>query len=241
MAQKLSVVVVVFALVASVATAGFVGAAGSAQSNASTTQAQAAANQTTISVSATGSVSAQPDSAALFVASTASAENATQATQQLAANVSTLRDALEAAGIPSDAIRTTDFQVFQQRDDGNATYVARQSFEVTVSNTSNVGPIIDVAVANGATDVFGVEFQLSPERQQELRSEAIDLALEDARDQATAVASSTNLTLGEPRAISVGSGGFTPIIEHADAGTEIDASPVTVTVSVQVTYNASTN
>lgn len=241
MAQKLSVVVVVFALVASVATAGFVGAAGGVQSKAVAAQAPAAANQTTISVSATGSVSAQPDSAAVHVASTARADNASQATQQLASNVSTLRDALEAAGVPTDAIRTTDFQVFQQRDDGNATFVARQSFEVTVSNTTEVGRVIDIAVANGATDVFGVEFQLSPERQQELRSQAIDNAIEDARDQAAAVASSANLALGTPQSISVSAGGFTPLVERADAGTDIDVSPVTVTVSVQVTYNATAN
>lgn len=237
---------VAFVLVASLVGAGVVATPGDAQpgGNASTQSTASVANATpesgtTISVSAAGTVSAQPDSAVVRVAASATAANASGATQALAANASTLRGALVDAGIPRDAVRTTDFQVFERRDeDGDVVYVARQAFAVTVSNTADVGRVIDVAVANGATDVFGVEFQLSAERRRALRERAIGLAVADAREQAAAAAASANLTLGGVRSIAVGDGSVTPLVERAAADTDIDVSPVTVTATVQVTYNA---
>lgn len=196
----------------------------------------------TISVSGTGSVSAEPDQAVLVVAATAQAENASEATAALANRSGELRSALQDAGIGNESIRTVDFTVGQQRETANdSTFVAQQTFEVTLNDTSGVGETIDVAVENGASEVYGVRFEVSDERVEELRATAIDRAVADARDQAGVVASSTNLTVGSVNHVDVvGSGNFGRTTEAAagDGGTDIDVSPVTVSVSVEVTYNA---
>jgi hypothetical protein len=199
------------------------------------------ASTAVVSVSGTGVVTAAPDRATVGVAASATADNASEATRQLAAQVADLRAAFADAGLARESVRTTDFQVFQRTEDDGTTYVARQAFEVTVNDTAAVGRTIDLAVANGATDVFGVEFAVSDERRARLRTAAIDRAVADAREQADAVAASTGLTLGTVRSVST-DGGAVPFaaVESRTAGdgTDIDASPVRVTASVSVTYEA---
>lgn len=40
-----------------------------------------------------------------------------------------------------------------QRENGSVTYAARQSFEVTVTDTGEAGAVVDAAVDGGATEV----------------------------------------------------------------------------------------
>lgn len=62
-----------------------------------------------VAVSGTGSVTAQPDQATVHVAATARADSASEATQQLATQMTQLRTGLTEAGVERDAIQTTDF------------------------------------------------------------------------------------------------------------------------------------
>ncbi|NHN43026.1 SIMPL domain-containing protein [Halorubellus sp. JP-L1] len=209
-------------------------------SEAPTAESSSQQNESTITVSGTGSVSAQPDQAVILVATTARADSASAATAALANNSSDLRNALADAGLSNDSVRTIDFSVAPDDRQNQSAFVARQTFEVTTNDTSAVGELVDVAVENGASEVFGVQFVLSDEQLDELRETAIDRAVSDAREQATIVASSTNLRIDSVRHVRVGGtasdGRFA---EAADAGgTNIDVSPVSVSVTVEVTYNA---
>lgn len=244
MARQLSAVVVAVLLVGAALGVGVTAATG-----------QAAVNQVTISVSGNGEVAAQPDEAVVYVSVTATAENASAAASAVAANVSELRTALDDSNLTSD-VRTTDYSISQRTareqlpgppgqggQQGTVTYVARQSFAITVPNVSEAGSVIDVAVAAGATEVRGVQFTLSEERRRELRTEAIQRAVEDARFQAEAVAAATNLTLGSIQSVSVGGGNvFAERVQLAAASrdTVIQPREVTVSASVQVVYNATT-
>lgn len=194
---------------------------------------------TTISASGTGTVEAAPDQVVVRVASTARADSPAAAVAALNRNVSQLRTALREANVSDDAVRTESFDLFDQRTRNGTVFVARQSFAVTLDDTTAAGRIVDVAVENGATEVFGVAFTLSEETRRELRADAIDEAVTRARDDARAAARSAGLTITGVRSISVGNGGVGPFFERtADAGTQIDPSPVTVSATVSVTYNA---
>lgn len=232
MERKLSAVALTAIVLLSV-----VGIGGAA---ALTDGAQTAGNDTTeVTVSASGSVSAEPDRAVVHVAVTADGENASMATERLATNASTLRDALGDENFSVESVRTTDYTVYEQRDNGTTTYVARQSFAATTTNTSEAGALIDAAVANGASEINGVTFTLSEDRRQDLRADAIDEAVADAESQAEAVADSTGLTLGSVSSVSTGEGGgFLGERVAAAEGTTIDASPVTVSATVEITYDA---
>ncbi|QLH80881.1 SIMPL domain-containing protein [Halosimplex pelagicum] len=200
--------------------------------------AQAGNQASTVSVSATGSVTAEPDRAVVDVAATAEADNATAATDRLADTVTTLRDALTDENLSVESVDTTSYSVFQRTDNGTTTYVARQSFAVTTDDTDAAGAVIDTAVANGATEIGGVAFAVSEDRRQELRADAIDEAVDDARAQAEAVADSTDLALGNVRSVSTGDGSGFLVQRAADAGTTVEPSPVSVSATVEITYNA---
>mgnify|MGYP000669332501 CR=1 FL=1 len=199
---------------------------------------QAGNQAATVTVSATGSVTAEPDRAVVGVTATAEADNATAATDRLAENVSTLRDALDDGTLSVESVATTSYSVLQRTDNGTTTYVARQSFAVTTTNTSEAGAVVDTAVANGATAIDGVAFAISEERRQALRADAIDEAVDDARNQADAVADSTGLSLGTVRSVSTGDASGFLLERDAAAGTTVEPSPVTVSATVEITYNA---
>lgn len=213
-------------------------------------QAGNASGPTTISVSATGDAQAEPDVAVLNLESRATAEDPRAATEKLAANVSQLRSALLEAGVSEDQIRTTDYNLYEEPDRGeprqaaNETrYVAQQGIAVDVENTSRVGSLLDVAVANGATGVRNVEFTLSEETQSDLRNQALEEAMGSARTQAETLAATEDVQITGVESISAGDDGPRPFVSQdvaalEESGTQIDSGPVTVRATVKVTYNA---
>lgn len=216
--------------------------------------AEPAAESTRITVSATGQASADPDVVVVRVESAATADSPADATDRLAANASRLRSALTEAGVASDAVRTTDYSIEEGRPGfetpvqgppgqaGNVSYRAVQGFEIEVSNTSRAGDLVDVAVANGATSVRGVAFTLTTENRSELRQTALERASESARRQAETLAGAESLTITGVDSITASEPFFGPAatFESADAaaGTTIDGGPVSVEVSVTITYEA---
>jgi len=212
-----------------------------------------AANETTITVSASGQASEEPNTAVLRLESAATADSPGQATERLANNTSRLRSALTEAGLAADDVRTIYYSVDEVRPtvelprpgpsaDGPVTYRARQGFEITVNNTSRVGELVDIAVENGTTSVLGVEFQLSDENRGQVRQAALEAAMDHARAQAETLAGSESLDIVGVQSISAGEPFFGPVraFETADggAGTTIESGPVSVDVTVTVTYEA---
>jgi len=209
----------------------------------------------TITVSASGSQSASPDKAVLHLAVEKSDKDPNTARTDVADNVSSVVSALTEMGIAEEDIRTTDYRIYQRHAEpvrsGEETaeepvYYARQSMEVHLTDTENVGQVIDAAVEAGATDVRNVRFTLTEETRNELRNDALESAMEQARDQADTLATAADLTIDKPRDITTETS-RSPVVhyqtETAAAGgsvaTDIDAGPVSVQTHVTVTYEAS--
>jgi hypothetical protein len=230
-------------------TAGFVGGLASADDASAQTQDDDD-DGTTISVSATGQVEAEPDQAVLQVAVLARGDDANAVRERLAENVTRMRAALRNATVGDDQIRTVAFRIDQRfgEVDGERRPVGFEgvhAFEITLSNVSRAGEIIDVAVENGADRVDSVELTLSEERRREVRAEALRAAMANARADADVIAESANLTVTGVRSAAAGDLSFSPVrAEFAQAragdagGTAIESGPVTVTAQVSVTYNA---
>lgn len=215
-------------------------------SAAQATPTNGSAGTTTVQVAATGTVEVDPDQAVLRVAVTATAPNATAVRDRLAANVSSMRAALADAGVPDDQIRTVAFDIRQEPPDpeepGPVRFRGVHAFEITVSNVSRVGTVLDAAVTGGANQVDQVAFTLSEATRREARADALREAVNDARADAETVTDAAGLALVGVRAISTGEADVGPVrFEAAEAtadGTEVSPGPVTVTARVQVTYNA---
>lgn len=205
----------------------------------------------TVSVGASGTAETSPDQAVVTVAVVTTADTASAARSELAANVSRMRAALTDAGVADDQIRTQRYDIsrnYEARDDPTApAYRAMHAFRITVTDTDRVGAVIDTAVENGATNVDDVRFTLSTETRRELRQQALEDAMANARGQAETLAESGDLTITGVGAISTVERGYGPVayesaaLAAGDAGTTVESGPVSVSVQVQVTYNATGN
>jgi len=208
----------------------------------------------TITVGASGSIEAEPDRAVVEVAVTASGEDVSTVRRQLAENASSMRDALNEAGIGNDSISTEYYDIsrdrHRERGRDEPKYRARHAFTVTVEEPDRVGEVIVVAVENGASEVDRVRFTLTKETRRELREEALADAMSNARTQADTIAGNSGLRVDGVATVSTAEVDVRQFrretVELAAAGdggggTSISSGPVTVTAQVQVVYDASSD
>jgi uncharacterized protein YggE len=210
-------------------------------STAGAQQAGNASSNVSITVGASGTVSAPPDVAVIDLVVESTAGSASEARRMAAENVSAVRDALSAVNVTDDQIRTTSFFIQTERDDnGSVTYRAVHALEVRVP-VDDAGATVDAAVDGGATRVDGVRFTLVDATRQELRAEALRSALDDARADADVIADATGVEVRAVRSVETGDRGVEPVVLESarDGQTTFDPGPVTVSASVTVTYQAS--
>jgi uncharacterized protein YggE len=116
---------------------------------------------------------------------------------------------------------------------------------VTLTDTETVGKAIDTAVQNGANEVQDVRYTISKEKRQDLRQQALESAMGNARRQADTVAASANLSV--EGVVRVRSADYDSRPRHgyryaeaaAGAGASPESGSVAVTARVNVVYNAS--
>lgn len=249
--RRLSAAVMVIVLLLAT---GCVGAFSGGAPNTTPASAQAVGGGSTVgeagtvTVSASGSVTADPDLAIVRVAVESRADTADAAREAVAADAANVRDALRDLGIPDENVRTAYYHLSAEYDyDRTGTgervptgYVATHAFEVR-TDVDMAGQVVDTAVTSGADRVSGVQFTLADDTRQELRAQALANAVEHARADADAIAGAAGLSVTGVHAASTTSATVYPyaaVAERADAGgqTTFDAGPVTVTAQVTVAY-----
>lgn len=204
----------------------------------------------TIAVSGSGTVQAEADRAVVRVGAIATGDDISAVREDLSENASGMRDALAEMGIDESQIRTAYFDISSEerygpREADRPTYRGIHAFEITIEDPDQAGEVIDTAVSNGASEVGGVEFTLSPDRREDLRQQALESAMDNARSEASTVAGAEDLSITGVDRISTTDFSRTPFaVETAAAGdggarTSISSGPVTVRASVTVVYGMS--
>ncbi|MFB6184394.1 MAG: SIMPL domain-containing protein [Haloarculaceae archaeon] len=234
----------VAALVVTLALGGVVGATYVGDGTAAQSAPQ---GHRTITVDAAGQVQTSADQARVSVAVVSTAPTVTTARNRLNENVSRMRDALREMGIDDGQVRTEYFDISQDYrgpDTGPTTYRATHSFQITLSNTSRAGEVIDATVSNGANRVDGVQFTLSQDKRQRLRQQALEDAMSNAKTEAETLAESGGLHVGGVATIDSSDTSYRPVqyesaaLASGGGGTSVESGPVTVTAAVTVSYNA---
>ncbi len=235
-----------------------VGAAGTvlAMGGTGTQPAQTAADGTggqTIAVSGEGSASAQPDQAVLRFTVTAEGDDPAAIRSQLASGASDLRSALSEADVADDNIETTGYSIEEprrrvprEREGGESGPELRGThvFEVTLDDIDRTGAVVDAAAGAGA-EVQSVQFTLAGDTRDDLRNQALEDAMENARGQADTLASAGDLSVTGVASIDATSTRYRPVAyedagrQAASGGTTIETGDVSVSTSVRVVYNAS--
>lgn len=129
-------------------------------------------------------------------------------------------------------------------------YVASNQLKVQLSTEKKdkVGDVIDAGVDAGATISY-INFELSPEKQNQYKAESLRLATEDARIKAEGMASGLGKKLGKLVSISdrsfdyspwqiyrAGASGVGDVMEAKEATTNIQPGEQTINANVQTVF-----
>lgn len=206
-----------------------------------------------IVTSATGEVKTTPDRAEISFSVETENQEVTVAQTENARKMAAAIDAIMKSGIAKADIQTTGYNIYPVYDDSGTVFTKNvkvyrvvNTVEVTVRDVSTVGSVIDAAVGAGINQVNSISFSLSEDREQALRSDAIRKAVSQTRADADAAAAAAAVNITGTKEIDVSSG-YRPIayastdsmgygLEKSAVPTPIQASDVTVSVQVTVTY-----
>lgn len=228
--------VLAVALAGAMAVSGAVGA----DSPAETEQQQ-------IAVDATGEAEAEPDKALVTLAVTAEGDEPAEIRDELAIGADELTAALEQEGVEYETIQFSIREAFHPREDPERDapeYEGVHAFEVTVDDPDAVGEIIDVAANTGA-EVGNIQMTLDEDTREQLRDEAIEDAMDDARHQADTIAASGGLQVVDIVTVDASQQYFRGVEVATDDVADGEAPPtdivvgeVSVSYAVDVTFEA---
>jgi uncharacterized protein YggE len=202
------------------------------------------ANERTISVSASGTVAAEPDVAYIQTGVATEADTAKEAIARNNAAMARVIDGLKSAGIAAKDIQTTTLNVeprYTQAKDGRpatiAGYRVVNQVRLTVRDVKRLGEILDQAISLGANQVHGVHFDLA--NAETLKDEARKQAMGNAKRRAELYAVAAGVQLGPVVSISESVGDVRPMAMARTAmasAVPIEAGTRTLAVEVHVTY-----
>lgn len=201
-----------------------------------------------ITVVGTGSAKAVPDVTEWSFSVRSEAESAAAAMSENAAATRRVIDALRAAGIDRDDLRTEQVSLYPRMSEeaqvegsqGVTGYTASNTVHVTVKGVERAGAVVDAAVGAGANEVYGPSLRVS--ESDEEYGQAVDAAFDDARAKAEAIAAKAGLTLGAPVAVVEGGGGGPIAYGEAaalDAAVPIEAGSQQIQAFLTVTFAVS--
>jgi uncharacterized protein YggE len=209
----------------------------------------------TIQVSGSGTATGSPDRVQINLAVETENADVNIAQSDNAQAMNNVVITLAADGVPGYQMKTTGYTitpVYQQDSNGILSdtiksYQVTNTLLVTLNDTNITGQIIDAAVGAGANQVNSIQFMLSDQQAQALRTQALTQAIANARADADTVASALNASITGTESADV-SQGYTPVVYSsydttaaasggpAAAPTPIQSGDVTVTAQVSVTY-----
>lgn len=211
-------------------------------------------NDNVIHSTGIGSVIGTPDRAQVTFSVQTENTDVKAAQEDNAVKMNKVIDALVGSGIPRDALKTTGYNIYPVYEESTGilspkvkTYRVTNTLTVTLHDVSKTGEVIDVAVANGINQADSIQFMLSEQQQQVLRTEALKEAVDRARSDADTVAAAMGTAITGVKNAQIDAG-YTPVYFQnyqyagdaaikATAPTPIQPGDITVTATVTVTYD----
>ena len=248
MSTKKNIIAVLFVLVLGMALAAC-NAAQPAQTAAPGQQTTAAGNVGGVTVVGQGTAYGQPDQATVIVGVDTFAPTVEEATAQNQTTLDSVMAALDAAGIATEDIQTTNYSLYAEQIYGDngpesiAGYRVSNQVNVKIRDISRVGDVLAAVTGAGANAIYGVNFSVADPAA--LEAEARATAMADARKRAESLAELGGVSLGDIVVISevvgqpimpMGMGGGGLAMEQAASAPGISPGQLSYQVQVQVTY-----
>jgi uncharacterized protein YggE len=209
----------------------------------------------TLSVSGSGQVSAQPDTAIVTVGVQNQAGDAAEALSENSTQMQSVVNALEEAGVAAKDIQTQSIQlrpVYEQtppQQSGTTQqqgppkvvgFMATNTVQVRVRKLDQLGTLLDAVVQAGGNQIQGIQFEVSDPSQ--LIDQARQAAWNDALHKATQLTTLSKTPLGLVLTISESTLAPPPVLQErfamtqAAAAVPVEPGTLTVEVDLQVTW-----
>ena len=204
--------------------------------------------ETTVSISATGSVEKEPDIAIMTTGVQTEARTAVEAAAENARQMAAVFQAVEKAGIAEKDMQTSNFSLSPRYDYSSrggpprlAGYTASNQLSVTVRDLDNLGETMDAIITAGSNTFGGLRFALDDPS--DALDEARRNAMQEARERAELYAAAAGLKVKRIVTISEG-GGYNPgpmpmmqaRTEAMDSSTPIATGEVGYSITVNVVF-----
>jgi uncharacterized protein YggE len=204
-----------------------------------------------LAVNGRGEIFLAPDVAYITIGVHTEATDVSTAVSDNANLVSSVMDALAAAGVAQEDMQTSNFSVYTMDNyDPNTGLISGKKYSVdntvniTARDLAGLGELLDRAITAGANSIWGVTFDLADKTA--AQAQARDMAVEDAKAEAQALAAATGVTLGEIINVSYTDSGYYNYGPYyglggggggdAQAVTSIVPGQITVSAEVFITY-----
>lgn len=205
---------------------------------------------TGLTVSGRGEIRLVPNIASVTIGVRTTGVNVSEVVADNASRVAEVMQALSGMGIASQDMQTSNFNVYANQSYDPVTGLPSEISNYSVENTVTViardltklGELLDRAVSAGANSIWGVSFDVDDKSTSQ--AEARDLAVQNAIEQAQALAAAAGVKLGDIIAISYAPTGYYygPMYgmggggAAAEASTSIVPGQITVGADVTVTF-----
>lgn len=200
-------------------------------------------NQNQINVNGQATIKAMPDLATVYFSVESIGDTSADATKNASKIVEKLTNNLLTQGFTKEQIVTQSFSVNPEYDwsDGKQTpkgYKAYHSIKIEMpsSQASKLGNVIDAGVNAGA-GISYLNFELSPNKQNEYKQQAMTQAAQDAKAKAQGIANGLGKELGKLVSISVDDYGYYPWRIYSagggDMATEVANAKVAAETNIQ--------
>jgi len=184
----------------------------------------------TITGNGQATIDAVPDLVSVYFTVQTKGETSEEANSENAEIVDDLITNVLKKGFERKDIQTQSFNVYpeykyvnNQRKESGYTATHSLKVEMSTEQSEKIGSVIDAGIEAGA-GISNINFELSQEKQNKYKAEAIKLAAEDSRIKAQALASGLGKELGKLVSVSDSNFGYNPWIMYSGSGIAEDAA-----------------
>jgi uncharacterized protein YggE len=200
-----------------------------------------------MNVSGTGRVSVVPDIATINIGVRTEADEVNDALSGNTAQANAIAETLKDLGIDEKDIQTSNFNVYPSDRYNPMTgevegryFVVENTVIVNVRDLTKLGDVLSAVVEAGANNIYGISFGV--EDREAAVKEARELAIQDAKAKAEAIAEAAGVELGDLLSINVYEGSA-PITyydakggAYSEAAVPISAGTINIIIECNITY-----
>ncbi len=209
----------------------------------------------TVSVSGTGSVTVEADTATIILSVITKGKDVAETSAENALKMTAVQEAVKAKGIQKECISTQNYSVFQESHYDNKSgkqvyddYRVTNQIKILVKKIGMTGEIIDLALKSGANQLSSLTYGVTDT--EIAKKQARSLAISQAQESANLLAGASGAKLGKVLSISEHSDFSYPrarlmkasAVANADmaleeaAPTPISGGSSTITITVDAVY-----